>query len=215
MPHAAARAAGRVLAGRTPAHAYHPAMTDKPAHGPAPRRPEGELASAAARVAEIVAVAERAAEELRAEAERRANERIAEADRAAAMRVQAADDEAMELRTEAAQYAQAARDKAAAQARELLAEARGVAREVLRDGEEITTNLSDLGDALRANAERLLRDIRLAHAELTARLDDADPSRWEGAGAAPSLVAAPEPAERSPALDVPEFIPRPASRRRR
>ncbi len=38
-------------------------------------------------------------------------------------------------------------------------------------------NLRDLSDSLRSNAELLLRDIRLAHAEMTARLDQAAPPR--------------------------------------
>lgn len=164
----------------------------------APRRPPRDLdpSSAAARVAEIVAAAETAAEELRATAERRASERIAEADRAAMMRIDAAEAEATELR-----------DAGAKNAREVLAEARTAAREVLHDGEEISGHLRELGDALRVNAERLLRDIRLAHAELTSRLDQAEP-RHGGAGRSQP------PAHSVPfqdGLDIPEFIPRSVS----
>ena len=172
----------------------------------APRRQtrNSDLSSAAPRVAEIVAAAELAAEQMRAHAEQRASERIAEADRAAAMRVDAADAEASELRGEATQQAQAARDKAARDAREVLSEARQAAREVLHDGEQISGHLRELGDALRVNAERLLRDIRLAHAELTSRLDQAEPQTDDDHRYEPS----PPRAERSTELDVPEFIPR-------
>ncbi len=163
--------------------------------GRAPRS-TNDLSSAATRVAEIVAAAERAAEELRTTAERRASERIAEADRAASMRVAVADEEAFELH-----------DKAARQAREVLNEARAAARAVLHDGEEITGHLRELGDALRANAERLMRDVRLAHAELTSRLDQAEP-RTADAGHYPT--PSPAPAVRQVELDVPEFIPRSA-----
>ena len=94
-----------------------------------------------------------------------------------------------------------------------MSEARAAAREVLREGEEISANLRELGDALRSNAERLLRDVRAAHTELTSRLDGADPSHWNGVSASPPAVtAAPDPA---PELDVPEFIPRARARQRR
>ncbi|MDX6721111.1 MAG: hypothetical protein QOJ63_3365, partial [Solirubrobacteraceae bacterium] len=181
-----------------------------------------------------------AAEELRETAERRALERIAEADRAAAMRVQAADDEALQvrseahteveqlrdeaateagaLRDEAARIASEARDRAAASVREQVAEARAAAREVLHDGEEISGHLRELGDALRVNAERLLLDVRRAHAELTSRLERVDPALWNSAGSAdPPAPAGPAaaPVERPPELDVPEFVPRPRAHRRR
>jgi vacuolar-type H+-ATPase subunit H len=189
------------------------------------------------RVADIVAAAERAAEELRATAERRALERIAEAERAAAMRVQAADDEALQvrsearteaeqlrdeaaseagaLRDEAARIALQARDRAAASVREQLAQARAAAREVLHDGEEISGHLRELGDALRVNAERLLLDVRLTHAELTSRLERVDPEAWNGAEPADAPTPATAPVERPPELDVTEFVPSPRARRRR
>jgi hypothetical protein len=87
---------------------------------------------------------------------------------------------------------------------------------VLHEGEEISANLRELGDALRANADRLLRDIRLAHAELTSRLDRADPSGRAGSavGSASRAPASPS-TDRPPELDVPEFIPRPRAHRRR
>ena len=133
------------------------------------------IASAARHVEQIVEAAERAAEELRAEAEERADERIAEAERAAQMRVQAADDEAEEVRAEAAEAAREAHDKAMLQAREIVSEARQATREVLRDGEALSGRLRELSNALRTNAERLLRDVHAAHDEMTARLDRADP----------------------------------------
>ncbi|MGI8730421.1 MAG: hypothetical protein ACR2LK_10600 [Solirubrobacteraceae bacterium] len=178
-------------------------MPHVPAHTPSPAD-GADPASTAVRVSEIVAAAEQAAADLRIDTERRAAERIAEADRAAAMRAQAADDEATELRDEAIQQAQETRDQAAAKAREVIDEARAAARDVLRDGEQISGHLDELGAALRVNAERLLRDIRLAHAELTSRLDQADPNLREGRGFEPSVSRV----ERRDELDVPEFIPR-------
>jgi hypothetical protein len=71
---------------------------------------------------------------------------------------------------------------------------------VLREGEELSGNLRELSDALRINAERLLRDVRAAHDELKARLDAVEPDRRPP----PSGRAQRE----APDLDVPEFLPR-------
>ena len=168
---------------------------------------ENEVAQASARVADIVAAAERAADELYAQAEKRMRERIAEGDRAAENRVQAAEAEALEILAgaqeaadkvvrEAQARADEIRDAARKDSREIVAEASSAAREVVRDGGELSGHLRELSDSLRSNAELLLRDVRLAHAEMTARLDQVVPD-----------------ADRSPAtslatdLDVPEFHP--------
>jgi len=197
----------------TSAPAYHRRVMEDPLPpaAPPPRAP-AELELATAGVAQIVAAAEQAAEALRASAEQRALDRIAEADRAAALRVQAADDDAEQVRAEvaadaeqlraaAAQSAQEARHEAGVEAREIIADARAAAREVLREGEQLSGHLRELGDALRTNAERLLRDIRHAHAELTARLDRADPGP-ASPGRDGRSVPSPD------GLDVPEFVPR-------
>lgn len=199
-------------------------MPDKPAPTWPPRK-AADLASAATRVAEIVSAAERAADELRADAERaaeelrcdaerRASERIAEAERAADMRVRAADEDADAVRGDAKRFEQEERERAAASARVLLGEARTVAREVLHDGEEISGHLRELADSLRANAERLLRDIREVHEELVSRLDQADPSHWTGTDRS-DTAAATAPIERAAELDVPEFVPSATGRPRR
>lgn len=174
--------------------------------------PAAGMQRAASRVEQIVAAAEHAAEELRASAERRALERIAEADRAAAIRVRAADHEAEQVRRDVGQEAEQtraaaaesgreAREKAQASAREIVAQARAAAREVLRDGEELSGNLREMSSALLLNAELLLRDIRQAHAQFTARLDRVDP------GPAPRGPTS-RSASAADTLDVPEFVPR-------
>ena len=61
---------------------------------------------------------------------------------------------------------------------------------MLRDGETISGHLRELSDSLRANAERLLIDIRAAHAEMTARLDRVDPDLGGSGGGRPRAVAA-------------------------
>ena len=92
-------------------------------------------------------------------------------------------------------------------ARELLYEARVATREVLRDGETLSGHLRELSDSLRANAERLLLDIRAAHAEMTARLDRVDPDLGGPAGRAGSRRAAGR-RRRTAEPEIPEFIPR-------
>ena len=168
---------------------------------------ENEVAQASARVADIVAAAERAADELYAQAEKRMRERIAEGDRAAENRVQAAEAEALEILAnaqeaadkvvrEAQTRAEEIRDAARKDSREIVAEASSAAREVVRDGGELSGHLRELSDSLRANAELLLRDVRLAHAEMTARLDQVMP---EGTSSGDATLATD--------LDVPEFHP--------
>ena len=154
-------------------------------------------AQASARVAEIIAAAEQAAEGIRLDAERKMRERVAEADRAAANRIEAAEAEALEILAGAQEQVDKILDEARAEARAIVAEASGSAREVLRDGTELSGNLRELSDSLRTNAELLLRDVRLAHAEMTARLDQVQPA---GTEPSPRTVEVDE-------LDVPEFHP--------
>ena len=156
---------------------------------------------AAAQVAAIVQAAEQAAEQMRIQAEQRANERIAEANRAAEYRVQAAEAEALEILANAEEQADQIRAKARDEAHATTAEARSAVREVLDDGTELSGDLADLSSSLRANAERLLRDIKMAYAAMVSRLDQAT-------GPGPSSYRA----ERASSsgfddLDVPEFTP--------
>jgi hypothetical protein len=72
---------------------------------------------------------------------------------------------------------------------------------VLEDGTELSGDLSDLSNSLRANAERLLRDIKMAHAAMVSRLDQAS---GEPAG---DRYRARRTASPVDDLDVPEFTP--------
>jgi F0F1-type ATP synthase membrane subunit b/b' len=180
---------GLQIAGFRPLWPYHRGMD------------EHELAKATSRVGEIVEAAERAAEDLRAQAEARMRDRIAEGDRAAANRVEAAEAEALEMLANAQEEAEKIRDAARVEARQIVADASAAAREVLRDGTELSGNVRELSDSLRINAELLLRDIRLAHAEMTARLDQADATaEGERPRSSPRRAQVDE-------LDVPEFHP--------
>ena len=103
------------------------------------------------------------------------------------------------------------RAKAREDAREIVGESHVVAREVLRDGSELSRNLRELSVSLRNNAERLLRDVRLAHGSMTARLDQASPSGGVGPGGGSGRAGASRRAQEDDdgddELDVPEFIP--------
>jgi cell division septum initiation protein DivIVA len=149
------------------------------------------------RVGEILAAAEQAAEDLRLEAEQRLRDRIAEGDRAAANRVQAAEAEALEILAAAQDQAEKIVAEAREEAREIVREAGAKSRDVLRDGTELSGHLRELSASLRSNAELLLRDVRDAHAEMTARLDQAAPADTRSAGSSPGIDD----------LDVPEFHP--------
>jgi cell division septum initiation protein DivIVA len=158
-----------------------------------------DLAQATERMTEILAAAEQSADGIRQDAERRMRERIAEGERAAQNRIEAAEAEALEILANAQGEAEKLLKAAHDEARAIVGEASGSAREVLRDGTELSGNLRELSDSLRTNAELLLRDVRLAHAEMTARLDQAAPA---GAQHTPSRATPPDVN-----LDVPEFHP--------
>jgi hypothetical protein len=210
----------------------------QPAAAPAP---VSETAVLSARLQAIVDAAERSAEEMRLHAEQRAADRIAEADRAAAIRVQAAEEEAAEIVAEAqakaaAEAAEAvntvdsihaeaheALREAKEKAQETIVQARADAREIVRaahqatgevldDGSELADQLRELSGSLRSNAERLLRDIRLAHGSMTARLDQATPegARWRAGDPSPPARRRTRAADEDAAVDfdVPDFIVR-------
>jgi hypothetical protein len=196
-------------------------------------------AGAAERVQGILAAAEAAAEKIRAEAEARMSERIAEGDRAAEFRVKAAEEEtseaiklaqeealrirseAEEAKTEAANQAltvvqgEAAgvRAEADERARSLIADARDTAAGVRAEGLELVSHLREMGDSLKANADRLLRDVQRIHSRMTRELDSvgsatdepevtASRSRPSAADESESLLS-----PTGEVLDVPEFLP--------
>jgi hypothetical protein len=78
----------------------------------------------------------------------------------------------------------------------------------------VSRNLRDLSASLRSNAERLLRDVRLTHGSMTARLDQAEAG--DAGGLEPAQGAAGRVrragldlrGDGDDGLDVPEFVPR-------
>jgi vacuolar-type H+-ATPase subunit H len=113
---------------------------------------------------------------------------------------------------EATEAAATAQSQAEEKARQLLRDSRMTASEVRTEGFELVENLRQMGDSLRSNAERLLRDVQLIHSRMVAQIDRADGglpgapapedrARSRQRTAAPGRGADPD------VLDVPEFIP--------
>jgi hypothetical protein len=100
------------------------------------------------------------------------------------------------------------RAKARSDAREILSEAYVLADEVLREGTEISRNLRELSASLRNNSERLLRDVRLAHGSMTARLDQVSAADGAQPRKRQSRSERASDRELDDDLDVPEFMPR-------
>jgi hypothetical protein len=110
-------------------------------------------------------------------------------------------------------------EEAEQRARELLRDARGAASDVRTEGLELVGNLREMGDSLRSNAERLLRDVQMIHSRMMAQVDRIDggagrsspASSWRSVGGGSSRSrsrgGAFEPPPDDDVLDVPEFIP--------
>jgi hypothetical protein len=165
-----------------------------------------------------------------------ADRQLKTTERKAAKIVEAATSEANRVRGEARAEAARMRADAEEHARRLVLDARATAEGVRAEGMELVSNLREMGDALRANAERLLMDIQSVHSRMVRELDRVDPDRGSpadgpgggdsegeptadaGEGAAPAAddgaapaaddgpASAGDPAEEE--LDVPDFIPR-------
>jgi cell division septum initiation protein DivIVA len=169
--------------------------------------------------AEAAGVEAEARESVRAIHERAAAARE-EAERHKASMLAEASSEAARVREEAEAYAKEARQAARDDARAIVAEAQAAARGVLEDGTELSGHLSELSESLRRNAERLLNDVKLAHARLTADLDqaappgssiDSAPAVSRGFASAPRPAAPRRPSGPSGPPDddfqIPEFLP--------
>ncbi|HWH93606.1 MAG TPA: hypothetical protein VNT03_07075 [Baekduia sp.] len=194
-----------------------------------------EAAEAEAR--DLIDAARREAAAVQAEARegvRVIHERAAQAREEAEHRkvaaVSEAQSEAARVRADADAYAEEIKRAAKDDARAIIAEAHAAARGVLHDGSELSGHLQELGDSLHRNAERLLNDVKLTHARLTADLDQATPagsvdsapraSRGDG-GAAPGFTSRPPRSAPAPAsasdrgpirrgdddFEIPEFVP--------
>jgi dsDNA-specific endonuclease/ATPase MutS2 len=180
------------------------------------------------RVRERIAEADRAAENRIQAAEEEAQEILALAQSQAEKTVSDAAGEALAVVARAQESADSAvkdavaaameeRAEIEAHSRDLLFEARRTASDVRTDGLEIVSNLREMGDSLRSNADRVLRDVQRIHAQLVARLEAIEVDPREPADAQERQPGAEGPRTRSSGdddptdeggmLDAPEFIP--------
>jgi vacuolar-type H+-ATPase subunit H len=102
-------------------------------------------------------------------------------------------------------------DEAEDRARTLVTDARAAADGVRDEGLELVSNLREMGNALRSNAERLLRDVQRIHSKMTGELDRATtagdvPAARRRPAAGRGVSDTPDGDE---PLDVPEFLPPP------
>jgi vacuolar-type H+-ATPase subunit H len=193
-------------------------------------------AEAERRMRDRVEEADRAADHRVRAAEEEAAELLATARQEAAQLVQSGRTEGEEAKTtatsqaltiigkaqenadatlaEATAEATRLREQADERARELLRDARTAASDVRTEGLELAGNLREMGDSMRSNAERLLRDVQMIHSRMVAEIDRVD----GGASRLPALGGEPPVRDREgrraslsdggEVLDVPEFIPR-------
>jgi cell division septum initiation protein DivIVA len=119
-------------------------------------------------------------------------------------------EELARVTAEAEEQARATKAKARDEAREITSEAHVVAHDILSEGTEVSRNLRELSTSLRNNAERLIRDVRLTHGAMTARLDQVTTGDDRQPEEAPQARGRRRGAPPAPSddLDVPEFIPR-------
>jgi vacuolar-type H+-ATPase subunit H len=171
----------------------------------------GRLAREEAEHAKTVATTE--AQEILAKAYEDANRTREEGEDAKA----ASNSEALTILARAQEQAEANLAKAQAQSRELLGQARIATADVHSEGLELVQNLRELGDSLRSNAERLLRDVQAIHSRMVAGLDRVDDGasrittpgeseRESGTGRRGRGVVLEGPTDVD-GLDIPEFIP--------
>jgi cell division septum initiation protein DivIVA len=111
-----------------------------------------------------------------------------------------AHDEARHIRHEAERRARDILEDARKQSQAMLTEARTAADAVLEDSKKLADALRTTGGALSAEADRLMRDVQLAHRELLGALrlpgvEARDRAARSGPAAAAKPPARPEPEE--------------------
>lgn len=109
--------------------------------------------------------------------------------------------EAQRIRNEAKADAARIRAEAEEHARGLVLDARASADGVRAEGMELVSNLREMSDVLRSNADLLLRDIQAIHARMIGELERVRPE-----GADTTAADSADPDDR--ALAIPDFISR-------
>ena len=163
---------------------------------------------------EAVQLAQAEAARLRSEAEEAAAAATTAATSEALGIIARAEDSASEIVREARQSADTSLAAAEERARGLLEDARATADGVRSEGLEVVSNLREMSNSLRANAERLLGDVQRVHSSLTAQIARVERETGIRVGSSSSRRSRggelPVDGNSLPGddgLDVPEFIP--------
>lgn len=182
------------------------------------RAADNRVRAAEEEAAEILANARIESEKLRRDIREEAEVAKTAATSEALAIVAAAHQDAHQAREQATQAVATSQREAERYSRELMSEARMTADDVRKEGLELVANLRQMGDSLRANAERLLRDVSAIHSQMVARIE-----RTEGRAAPRSGAVIKrqrlnggrvgagvhfEGGSSAEIPDVPEFIPR-------
>jgi cell division septum initiation protein DivIVA len=182
------------------------------------RAAENRVEAAEAEAQDIVKWAREEAERAKTEATTTALTIVSRAqDQADILRAEAeavktqATSEALAIVARAQDTADQAATEAAEKAREILGAARSAAGDVQAEGMELVENLRQMGDSLRSNSTRLLRDVQLIHRRMLAQIEAGGGDAGALGPIRASRTGDAEP-RRPPVvdgeLDVPEFIPR-------
>jgi vacuolar-type H+-ATPase subunit H len=186
-------------------------LNDRIAEGE--RAAENRVQAAEEEAAEILELAQQEAARLREAGRADAEKAVAEATSEALAILARAQENAESTVNETSAAAAKALEEAEERSRELLRDARTNASDVRTEGLELVGNLREMGDSLRSNAERLLRDVQLIHSRMVAQIDRVDGGAGRAAGGslsrrtgARSRGGGTGPGDED-VLDVPEFIP--------
>jgi len=184
----------------------------------ADRGAENRVKAAEEEAHEILSAARAEAKKLRTEAKAEAERLVSEATGKGLEIAGRAQEEAERTLAEASEETEKLREDIASRARELMRHAEETASELNHEGYHMVGNLRDLGDSLRTNADRLLKDVQTIHTRMVAQIErvqgEAGPARAprrsrSSAGQERDRGAAGDAAPPPPddELDVPEFVP--------
>jgi cell division septum initiation protein DivIVA len=183
----------------------------------ADRGAENRVGAAEEEASEILSAARAEAKKLRTDAKAEADRLVSEATTKALEVAGRAQDEADRVLAEAKEEAGTLREDIAARARELMHHAEETASELNHEGYHMVGNLRELGDSLRTNADRLLKDVQTIHTRMVAQIERVQAEA--GAPPVPRRARSPGDSDRGAAgdalppppdddeLDVPEFVP--------
>jgi hypothetical protein len=183
----------------------------------ADRAADYRVQAAEEEAAEMLASARQEVEHLLREAHQRDEQAKTTATGEALTIIANAQQSADQTLAQAAEQAAKREQEADAYTRDLLSEARMTAQEVRSEGMELVANLRQMGDSLRTNAERLLRDVAGVHSQMVARIERAEgsasraaslPGRTRADGSRPVARGAFDSQADGELPDVPEFMPR-------